>query len=92
MSGGTPSAATGRKGEGNVADVFVHTVHRDGRWENTIEGENGPLPGVYATKTEAVAVGRGEARRRQTEHVIHREDSSIEERNSYGNDPRHRPG
>ena len=70
-----------------MADVFVHTVHRDGRWENTIEGENGPLPGVYATKTEAVAVGRGEARRRQTEHVIHREDSSIKERNSTATTP-----
>ena len=75
-----------------MAMGFVHTVHRDGRWENTIEGEEGLLPGLYATKAEAVAVGRGEARRRQTEHVIHREDGSIEDRNSYGNDPVHRPG
>jgi hypothetical protein len=33
-----------------------------------------------------------EARRRQTEHVIHNQDRSIGERNSYGNDPAHRPG
>jgi hypothetical protein len=39
-----------------------------------------------------VSVGRTEARRRETEHVIHREDGSIEDRNSYGNDPVHRPG
>jgi len=75
-----------------MAPGFVHTVLRDGRWENTIEGEDGLLPGLYATKAEAVAVGRGEARRRQTEHVIYREDGSIEDRNSYGNDPVHRPG
>jgi hypothetical protein len=30
--------------------------------------------------------------RRQTEHVIHNEDGSIGERNSYGSDPAHRPG
>jgi hypothetical protein len=29
---------------------------------------------------------------RETEHLIHREDGSIAERNSYGGDPAHRPG
>jgi uncharacterized protein DUF2188 len=75
-----------------VAEGFVHTVHRDGRWRNTVEGEDTSLPGAYATKAEAVAVGRGEAKRRETEHVIHNEDGSIAERNSYGSDPAHRPG
>lgn len=77
--------------EDEMADGFVHTVHADGRWRNTIEGA-APLPGAYDTKAEAVSVGRTEARRRETEHVIHREDGSIEDRNSYGNDPVHRPG
>jgi len=50
-------------------------------------------PGAYDTKAEAVSVGRTEAQRRQTEHdVIHREDGSIGELNSYGNHPVHRPG
>lgn len=48
--------------------------------------------GPYRTKEEAVAAGRSEAQRRTTEHVIHLEDGSIGERNSYGNDPVHRPG
>ena len=67
-----------------MAEGFVHTVHRDGRWRNSIEGEQEPLPDSFETKQEAVETGRAEARRRQTEHVIHREDGSIGERNSYG--------
>jgi hypothetical protein len=78
--------------EGHVAEGFVHTVFVDGRWKNTIEGQEGVPPGAYQSKAEAVAVGRGEAERRETEHVIHRADGSIEERNSYGSDPAHRPG
>jgi hypothetical protein len=74
-----------------MADGFVHTVHADGRWRNTIEGR-APLPGAYDIKAEAVEVGRTEARRRQTEHVIHHEDGSIGERNSYGSDPADRLG
>ncbi len=75
-----------------MAAGFVHTTQRDGRWRNTLEGQDGLLPGAFDTKAEAVAVGRLEARRRQTEHVIHNEDGSIAERNSYGSDPAHRPG
>jgi len=75
-----------------MADGFVHTAYRDGRWRNTIEGQDQPIPGVYDTKAEAVAVGRLEAQRRQTEHVVHNEDGSIGERNSYGTDPANRPG
>ena len=75
-----------------MAEGFVHTVKSEGRWENTIEGEGRSLPAPFETKDEAVAAGRVEAQRRKTEHVIHREDGSIEDRNSYGNDPSHRPG
>jgi Uncharacterized protein conserved in bacteria (DUF2188) len=76
-----------------MADGFVHTVHRDGTWVNEIEGGEGTLRGSRATKQHvAVAAGRDEAIRRKTEHVIHNEDGSIGERNSYGGDPAHRPG
>ena len=54
-----------------MADGFIHTVYE----------------GVHATKEEAVSVGRSRARRDQTEHVIHAQDGTISERNSYGNDP-----
>jgi hypothetical protein len=78
--------------ESKMAAGFVHTVHVDGHWENTIEGQDGMVGGPYRTKEEAVAAGRGEAQRRETEHVIHLEDGSIGERSSYGGDPAHRPG
>ena len=71
---------------------FVHTVPKDGNWVNKIEGEESTLPGVHATKLVAVAAGRDEAIQRRTEHVIHDEDGSIGERNSYGGDPESRPG
>jgi hypothetical protein len=75
-----------------MAEGFVHTVHSNGRWRNSIEGDGAPLPDSFDTKQAAVEAGRLEARRRQTEHVIHNEDGSIGERNSYGNDPAGRPG
>jgi hypothetical protein len=75
-----------------MADGFVHTVNREGRWENTIEGQDGSASGSHETKAEAVAAGRAEAIRRKTEHLIHHQDGTIEERNSYGHDPTDRPG
>jgi hypothetical protein len=75
-----------------MAEGFVHTVHADGRWTNSLEGDNLGILGSFDTKEEAVAAGRAEAQRRQTEHVIHNADGSIEERNSYGADPADRPG
>jgi hypothetical protein len=74
-----------------MAEGFVHTVHADGSWRNTLEGADA-LPGTYETKADAVEAGREEARRRKTEHVIHNEDGTIGERNSYGADPADRPG
>lgn len=75
-----------------MAEGFVHTLNIEGRWQNEIEGKDASRSETYDTKEAAVAAGRAEARRSKTEHVIHRADGSIEDRNSYGNDPRHRPG
>jgi hypothetical protein len=75
-----------------MAQRFVHTIFAEGRWQNTFEGETSQVYELYDTKADAVAAGRAEAQRRKTEHLIHRKDGSVEERNSYGNDPRHRRG
>jgi Uncharacterized protein conserved in bacteria (DUF2188) len=75
-----------------MAKGFVHTVHRDGRWVNEIEGDEGSAFDSHETKEAAVATGREEAMRRKTEHVIHAKDGMIDERNSYGGDPAQRPG
>ena len=75
-----------------MAEGFVHTLNIEGRWRNDVERGDGLPLTTYDTKAAAVDAGRAEARRRRTEHVIHRTDGSIEERSSYGNDPAHRPG
>jgi Uncharacterized protein conserved in bacteria (DUF2188) len=72
-----------------VAQGFVHTVYKRETWLNEIE-EGQELPGTYSTKDEAVSAGRARARSDKTEHVIHNQDGTIGERNSYGNDPRGR--
>jgi len=41
----------------------------------------------YDTKAEAQAAGRRTAMRDKVEHLIHKKDGTIGERNSYGNDP-----
>ena len=76
-----------------MAEGFVHTVHVDGHWENTIEGQEGMVGGPYRIKDEAVGAGRAEAQRRNTEHVIHREEW-VDWRAELlrGGDPAHRPG
>lgn len=64
----------------------IHTVHRDGRWYNEVEGGQ-RASNSADTKAEAEKVGRDMARDRHVEHLIHNKDGQIGERNSYGNDP-----
>jgi hypothetical protein len=68
----------------------IHTVPEGDRWANRVE--EGEIFSRHDTKEQAVDAGRERARRDQVEHVIHRQDGSIGERNSYGNDPASRPG
>ncbi len=64
----------------------VHTAPHGDRWANRRAGSD-RVSKTFATKTEAQAAGRGTARREGVEHLIHRRDGTIGERNSYGNDP-----
>jgi hypothetical protein len=73
-----------------MASGAVHTVHKDGSW--VVEVEGGGVLSTHATKAEAVAAGRLQAMARKTEHVIHNEDGTISEKNSYGDDPYPPPG
>ncbi len=74
-----------------VAAGFVHTVYKQGNWLNEIKGQS-EITGHFATKEAAVLAGREEAIDRKTEDVIHNQDGTIGERNSYGNDPVNRAG
>ena len=46
----------------------------------------------FDTKTEAVDAGRETSRNQRTEFVIHRQDGTIQRKDSHGNDPGHVPG
>jgi len=74
-----------------MADGFVHTVYKKDQWVNEIEGGS-EFGGSHSTKEAAVVAGRARAHQDKTEHVIHNQDGTISERNSYGNDPASRPG
>ena len=74
-----------------MADGFVHTVYKNGQWANELEG-GAEFGGPHSTKEDAVAAGRARAEKDTTEHVIHNEDGTISERNSYGSDPASSPG
>jgi len=69
-----------------MAAGYVHTVYKRDTWITEIE-DGDELPGSYATKEVAVSAAREEAINRKTEHVIHNQDGTISERNSYDHDP-----
>jgi len=76
-----------------MAFAAIHTVYRsvDGTWINRVAG-NERASSVHRTKEEAVARGRQMAVNARTEHFVHNLNGEIGYRNSYGNDPRSRPG
>lgn len=64
----------------------VHTVPTPDGWGNRTEGASRTF-GSAPTKAQAEANGRASAERRGVEHISHRENGTIGERRSYGNDP-----
>lgn len=64
----------------------VHTVPHGDEWANEREGSERASK-VFDTKAEATEAGRKTARREETEHLLHKRDGQIGDRNSYGNDP-----
>jgi hypothetical protein len=64
----------------------VHTVPTDDGWANKREGAT-RASNTHARKADAEAAGRAAAKKDGVEHLIHRKDGTIGERNSYGNDP-----
>jgi hypothetical protein len=47
----------------------------------------GEVVSEHRKKEPAVERGAEQAKQRETEHVIHKKDGKIGEKNSYGNDP-----
>ncbi len=64
----------------------IHVVpHKDG-WATKKEGA-GRAGVVTGTKAEALERAREQARRENVEIVIHKKDGTIQDSDSYGNDP-----
>ncbi len=76
-----------------MAKGDIHTVHRDGRWLNEVEGGQ-RASNSADTKAAAQATGRDMARKRGVEHLIHNMNGQIGERNTYprSRDPRSSKG
>ena len=64
----------------------IHVVPHEDGWATRKEGSQ-RAGGVYDTKTQAVGEARGQAKRERVEVVIHKKDGTIQDSDSYGNDP-----
>ncbi|MCA1708127.1 MAG: DUF2188 domain-containing protein [Actinobacteria bacterium] len=71
----------------------IHTVKHGDGWANRVEG-NERVSNTALTKADTQARGRDMAIERGVEHVVHREDGTIGERNTYprSRDPRKSKG
>ena len=72
-----------------MAEGDIHTSKQGDKWVNKAEG-NQRASNSASTKAEAQATGRDMAVERGVEHVIHKQDGTIGERNTYprSRDPR----
>ena len=69
-----------------MASDEVHTTPKPNKrgWINRVGDQ---VLSTHRTKDDAVEAGREAARELRTEHVIHKRDGTIAEKNSYGSDP-----
>ncbi len=72
-----------------MAKGDIHTIKHGDGWANRAEG-NGRVSNTAPNKAAAQAEGRRMAVKRGAEHVIHKADGKIGERNTYprSRDPR----
>ena len=73
----------------NDANIWC-TPHTDGWQVKRTEGEQ--ASSVHDTQEEAWEEAKRLGRRHEVECFLQGEDGRILQRNSYGNDPAHRPG
>lgn len=72
-----------------MAKGDVHTVPHGEGWANKVEG-NQQVSNTATTKAAAQEAGKDMAIKRGTEHLVHKKDGTIGERNTYprSRDPR----
>ncbi len=69
-----------------MAKGDVSRYNEDGVWKSKVDGGSRAAQ-TGGTKAEQTAVGKKMAQDRRVEHTIKKLDGTIEEKNSYGNDP-----
>jgi hypothetical protein len=74
-----------------MADGDIDPEPHGPHWANKVEGDS-QVSNIHDTKNQAEREGREMAIRRKVEHLIHKQNGTIGERTSYGNDPRSRLG
>jgi Uncharacterized protein conserved in bacteria (DUF2188) len=76
-----------------MAKGDIETYYEDGQWKNRPQG-NTRASSTHDTKAEAQAAGRRMAIDRGVEHVIKRQDGTIQATNTYprSRDPRRSKG
>ena len=70
-----------------------HVMHResDGKW--IVKGENNSrATRVLSTQKEAISAGREISKKQRSELIVHGRDGQIQDKWSYGNDPRNIKG
>ncbi|MGI9038083.1 MAG: DUF2188 domain-containing protein [Gemmatimonadota bacterium] len=74
-----------------MADSHHIVPNSDGGWDVKRSGATRATR-HFDTKADAVDVGREISRNQRTEFVVHRQDGTIQEKDSHGSDPRSIPG
>jgi hypothetical protein len=75
----------------HMGDGHIHVLKQDNAWVVHIEGLERNRS-THRTQAEAIQAGRQAAQKANTELLVHGRDGAIRSRDSYGPDPRHRPG
>ncbi|MGZ2224309.1 DUF2188 domain-containing protein [Glutamicibacter nicotianae] len=64
----------------------IETYYENNQWKSRRQSSERAFS-VGGTKAEQQATGRAAAQKDRVEHLIKKQDGTIGERNSYGNDP-----
>lgn len=80
-------ASTTPKKINKVMKKDIHVVHSETGWDVIYENTDGIIS-THDTKTIAVTAAIKLAKKDKVELIIHKMDGTIQEKNSYGNDPR----
>ncbi len=85
---GAHGSLTGGRRKGNCdGRQEEHSHGADPGWVGQPPRGGKRASSTHDTKAEAQAAGRAAAKKDGVEHLIHKKDGTIGDRNSYGNDP-----